>query len=151
MDLMEFRRLAEAWGGDIARWPQAAQAPAWRLAASAEGAAALRAAQQLDALLADPLVIDPGRAQQAAAQVMQRLAVPRERPRSGLRPWLAAAMMARPRLPQLGFAASLALSVLVGASLAAAFPYRQTAPGDRAELLGLILDSGSLGSLWGSP
>jgi hypothetical protein len=153
MDLSEFRRLAEAWGGDIGRWPEARRAPARRIAATAEGAAILSAAEQLDALLAAPLAIAPDRTAHAAAQVMQRLAAPPQPPRVRLW-WLAAVAAARPRLrlqPQLGFAAaSLALSVAVGASLATAFPWHQAAPADQT-LLALILDSASPGNFWSPP
>ena len=156
LDLTEFRRLAEAWGGDIERWPEARRAPARRLAATAEGAAILRAAERLDALLAEPLAIAPDRAAQAAARVMQRLAAspPPRRARLSWWQWLAALVAVRPRLrlrPQLGLAAaSLALSVAVGASLATAFPWRQPAPADQT-LLALILDSASPGNFWSPP
>ena len=155
LDLTEFRRLAETWGGDIGRWPEARQAAARRLAATAEGAALLRAAARLDELLAEPRAIAPERAAQAAARVMQRLAAGPQPPRARLWRWLtaAAAAAARPRLrlqPQLGFAAaSLALSIAVGASLATAFPW--PAPADQTSPLAMILDSASPASFWSPP
>ena len=157
LDLTEFRRLAETWGGDIGRWPEARQAAARRLAATAEGAALLRAAARLDELLAEPRAIAPERAAQAAARVMQRLAAAPQPPRARLWWWrwltAAAAAAAQPRLrlqPQLGFAvASLALSIAVGASLATAFPW--PAPADQTSPLAMILDSASPGNFWSPP
>lgn len=54
MTMQRFARLADAWGGDITRWPGAEQAAAARVLASAEGDVArslLAEAGQLDAAL----------------------------------------------------------------------------------------------------
>lgn len=54
MTLERFDALAQAWGGDIARWPEAERAAAAMLAARApQAAAALAQAAALDAALAD--------------------------------------------------------------------------------------------------
>ena len=102
MSIGRFRSLAEIWGGDIARWPEAERAAAAQLAARApEAAAALAEAAALDAALA-ALADAPGPAPSAAllaacAQGAVDAAAARAASRaSARRParWPVAAMMA---------------------------------------------------------
>ncbi|WP_394694201.1 hypothetical protein [Hyphobacterium sp.] len=58
MDMKEFESLAESWGGDIARWPEAVRpAAAALLEAEPSAAACLREAAQLDAILAEEMPV----------------------------------------------------------------------------------------------
>ncbi len=52
MTIDEFKTLAEAWGGDIARWPPHLRAAAQALAQTPIGMSALDEAQRLDRLIA---------------------------------------------------------------------------------------------------
>ncbi|TPI52967.1 MULTISPECIES: hypothetical protein [unclassified Mesorhizobium] len=62
MDAERFAVLAAAYGGDLRRWPQAERAAGSILAASDAGAAILRDAGKLDALLDSYRVEAPGKA-----------------------------------------------------------------------------------------
>lgn len=62
MDAERFAVLAAAYGGDLRRWPQAERAAGSILAASDAGAAILRNAGKLDALLDSYRVEAPGKA-----------------------------------------------------------------------------------------
>ncbi|MBZ9982233.1 MULTISPECIES: hypothetical protein [unclassified Mesorhizobium] len=62
MDAERFAALAAAYGGDLRRWPQAERAAGSILAASDAGAAILRDAGKLDALLDSYRVEAPGKA-----------------------------------------------------------------------------------------
>ncbi|MBZ9870051.1 hypothetical protein LB542_04135 [Mesorhizobium sp. BR1-1-9] len=62
MDAERFAALAAAYGGDLRRWPQAERAAGAVFAASDAGAAILRDAGKLDALLDRYRVEAPGKA-----------------------------------------------------------------------------------------
>lgn len=104
-----FETLAEAYGGDIARWPAAERdAAALRAAAHPDEAyAALARAGSLDALL------DAAPAPRAPAGLIQRIAAgaPLRRERRWSAWWLPAGMGA-------GLAAACAAGVVVGMQLA---------------------------------
>lgn len=51
LTIERFRALADAYGGDVARWPDDCREAAFRFAATAEGAAILDGASELDAQL----------------------------------------------------------------------------------------------------
>jgi len=79
MTLDEFRRLAETWGGDIARWPEPERREAEALARDPAAAAILAEASRLDRLAtrAAPEVSER-RAGDAMAAVTMRLAAERQ-------------------------------------------------------------------------
>ena len=136
----EFRRLADAWGGDVERWPEHVRVAARQLAASADGLDILNEARRLDRVLAIAPPVSADRAALASFAVLQRLAAPGDR-----EPWYRSLWSSRWLVP----AASLACSALVGASLAAALPYeRSRDQQDGALVLGMILDSGSMATTW---
>ncbi|MBV1693964.1 MAG: hypothetical protein KGP27_05835 [Hyphomicrobiales bacterium] len=89
MTLEEFASLAEAWGGDIARWPGNTRIAARRLlVASPEARRALAEAAALDRLLAIP---DAASAMPADAALVDRIVAaahrtPRAVPRSAPEP-----------------------------------------------------------------
>lgn len=61
MDMTRFEELADAWGGDIARWPEAVREDAWAFLKSHESAVGILAsAAALDSLLATAEHVDPG-------------------------------------------------------------------------------------------
>lgn len=80
MDIERFKTLADAWGGDVARWPAADQAEARLLAERSEAArAALADAARLDMLLnaaASP-ALSPALADRVAALAPRPAAAPR--------------------------------------------------------------------------
>jgi hypothetical protein len=137
MTLEEFRRLADTWGGDIDRWPPRTQSAAGQHAVTKEGAEILAQARQLDAWLAAAPDVAPDRATRAAFAVVQRIAV------GGAVPMRPAPWWRRTWLMPV---AGVALSALMGVSLATLAPYggstRSTSP------LSAILDTGSLPALW---
>jgi len=102
-----FRDLAEAWGGDLDRWPAAErdQARAF-LAVSPDAAQALAEARGLDAAL------DAWRPPEASAALRERIiaSAPAPRRRS---PWV----WASPWLRGAGLAAACAAGVMAGAAL----------------------------------
>jgi hypothetical protein len=141
MTLEEFRRLADAWGGDIARWPQGVRREAEALAQSPEAAAILDEARALDRLaaLAAPHV-ERSRADAAAHAVVMRLAGERERPRR-----LDLAALARWLLPAASFAGAAAIGLYLGF----AYPVeRPTALADARAVLIMLLDNDSIGPDW---
>ncbi len=71
----EFRRLAQTYGAEIARWPDHVRAPAEAVSGKAWAAAILHEAAALDDLLSlpDP-VVDPRRGDHAIAAVNVRIA-----------------------------------------------------------------------------
>jgi hypothetical protein len=148
--LEEFRRLADTWGGDIARWPAPRRVEARRRATTEEGASILADAQGLDALLATPPDVSPERAARAAVAVVQRIAAEGQA-RQGARRF-AYWRLAYWRLGnwQLRYwlipAASLACSALIGISLATRVPFGH--PDEPTSVLGAILDSGSMAASW---
>ena len=62
MDARRFAALAEAYGGDLRRWPQAERGAAAAFASSETGQAISRRAHTLDALLDSYRVRHPGKA-----------------------------------------------------------------------------------------
>lgn len=150
----EFRRLAETWGGDVERWPEAARAAARAFARTPDGAAVLAAERRLDLVLAETPGVTRRRADDVAWRVMQRLAEepagtvmqrvgepPSTRPRPApLRDWL------RWLLP----AASLACSVLLGVSLARELPFG-AGPSPAASIIATTIELGAIPNDWGLP
>jgi hypothetical protein len=123
-----FEALAEAYGGDIARWPQAEQAAALALAGSAQARAALAEAARLDARLADYAVAAPSGA------LMRKIAASATAGPVWRRAqlwWSGLGLVAVAAAG--GIAGALAVSVAAPANLPAAEPaYEQTAFGDIA-------------------
>lgn len=133
----QFRRLAETWGGDVERWPEATRAAARRLAASAEGAAVLHEQGRLDRLLAVAPEIETARADRSSLLVLQRLAaMSQQQHRSSWYRLL--------RWPALLPAASLACSALVGVWLAGAMPYVHS-PSDPLSVMSGVFDVYAMG------
>lgn len=88
MNTQEFRRFADAYGGDISRWPQDRRDAALALAAEPWAREMLAQARQTDALVAvSPAHVSPSRVGRAIGGVMarlpQRTPVWRRIPRSG--------------------------------------------------------------------
>jgi hypothetical protein len=137
MTLEEFRRLADTWGGDIERWPARWRAEARQCAATEEGASILSQARQLDALLATPPVVTIERVSRAAIAVVQRIAAAASGPSRPVAWWRPTWLMP---------VAGLALSALIGASLATLVPYGGA--NGPTSVLGAILDTGSLPATW---
>jgi hypothetical protein len=142
MTLEEFRRLADAWGGDIERWPEPRRVEAGQCAATEEGASILAGARRLDALLAKPSDVAPERAARAAFAVVQRIAaegVAGSRQGSSHEgSWI----LSHWWMP----AASVAGSALIGISLATMMPYGTS--DEPTIVLSAILDSGSMAAGW---
>jgi hypothetical protein len=141
MTLDEFRRLADARGGDIARWPPAVRAEATALAQDKEAAAILAEARELDRLtaLAAPQV-GQDRTDDAIHAVIMRLAEADERP---WRPSLTA--LARWVMP----AASFACAAAIGVYLGFAYPVeRPTTTSEAQAALMLLLDPDSTAADW---
>jgi hypothetical protein len=135
MTLQEFTRYAEAFGGDIARWPERVRADAMQLAASPEGASILAREGALDAVLRDSVrEVGQARVDQAIHRVVTRLAAERPRPRltNTWSRWL---------LP----AAGLACAVGIGALAATIGPLADSGAEDAPSVLTMILDMTSLG------
>lgn len=133
----QFRRLAETWGCDVERWPEATREAARRLATSAEGAAVLHEQERLDRLLAVAPEIDTARADRSSLLVLQRLAaMPQQQHRSSWYRLL--------RWPALVPAASLACSALVGVWLAGAMPYVHS-PSDPLSVMSGVFDVYAMG------
>jgi hypothetical protein len=119
MMLDEFRRLAAIWGSNIERWPESARDAARQIASRTEARLVLDEQAALDRILAVAPDIDAGRADNASFRVLQRLATMPQ-----------ASTLSKRRLfrwPTFIPAASLACSVLAGAWLATAAPYRPEA------------------------
>lgn len=119
MTLERFQALAQAWGGDIARWPEAERAAAALLAARApQAAAALAEAAALDAALAE-MDAGPGPAPSSAllaacAEAAVREAAVRE---AGRRADARRAARRGVRLPMAArMAAAAVAGVLIGVS-----------------------------------
>ncbi|HEY6254687.1 MAG TPA: hypothetical protein VIY51_02735 [Xanthobacteraceae bacterium] len=129
-----FCGLAEAWGGDIDRWPEQERAGARQFAETPEGRAVIRRARDLDRLLAFAPSPHPDRAAIASFAVIQRIAAQNDR-----RSWTFQPVLAWNRLVLAG---SLACSFAIGASLALAVPYGRPPP--QQALLGMILDNATL-------
>lgn len=110
MRLDEFRQLAEARGGDLARWPDHLREDAAAVARTREGAAILAEADAFDRLLAEcaPHVPDV-RIERAIHGVVTRLAQPQPVRRGGLRALFAAWLY-----PAAGFACAALIGALIG-------------------------------------
>ena len=134
MTAAEFTRHAQAWGADIARWPEAIRAEAMRFAATADGKAVLAREQRFDTMLhAGAPEVARARVDRAMQRVATTLAA--ERPR----PWFAVAL---PRwlIP----AAGLACAVGIGALAATIGPLADN-PDDTRGVLTMIFDMTSIG------
>jgi hypothetical protein len=137
--LEEFSRNAEAWGGDIARWPQVSREGAARIAATPQGAAILARARAVDLLIADaePAVAQ-ARVDDAIHAVVLRLAgdMPRRRRFADLLPrWL---------VPATGLAVAVALGALIGVF----DPLLAEQPDDVGTTLTMIFDATSTAQEW---
>jgi hypothetical protein len=110
MRLDEFRRLAEARGGDLARWPDHLREEAAAVARTREGAAILAEADAFDRLLNDaaPHVAD-ARIERAIHGVVTRLAQPQPVRGGGLSGLFAAWLY-----PAAGFACAALIGALIG-------------------------------------
>lgn len=136
----EFRLLAETWGGNVERWPEAVRTAARALARTPDGAAVLTAERRLDAVFAQAPVVTQRRAGDVAFAVMQRLAADRSpeapsQPLSTVLRWLVPA-------------AALACSVLLGVALALQLPFAR-GPEPAAAIVAMATDSASMASDWG--
>lgn len=81
MEAERFAALADAYGGQLQRWPLAERASAQRFAATAAGRAILRRAGMLDSMLDSYRIAAPGPALHAAALRAAELDVVRQRRR----------------------------------------------------------------------
>jgi hypothetical protein len=138
MTLDQFRQLAEIWGGDIDRWPQATQAAARDVAGSDEGGRILEEQLALDRLFAIAPEVSDDRAAQISFAVLQALA----KTDRGL-PWWRRLFRPVSLFP----AASLASSAVVGLWLAAALPYQQQDE-EALSVVSMVFDSSAV-TLWG--
>jgi hypothetical protein len=140
MTLDEFRELAEAWGADIARWPEHLRASAGELGRQPEAMAVLAEAERFDCLIsaAKPKV-SADRVNQAVVSVAALVAAD-GRPRGFhavfLRPWW------------LVPAASFSTAAVLGLSLGLMKPLNTLRGSSDAPVLTMILDAGSFGPDW---
>ena len=75
MTIDEFRKLADTWGGDIARWPAQLRPDAEALAGTPAATAALEAARRLDRSIAGAApAIDADRINRALLNVATAIA-----------------------------------------------------------------------------
>ena len=139
MTLEQFRQLAETWGGDIDRWPAAAQDAAREMVAGEQAGRILGEQLRLDHLFSLAPKMEEGRAGRAGFAVLQRMA-DTDRKLPGFRRRLRPSSL----LP----ATSLVCSALVGLWLAGALPYRHHPP-DALSVVSMVFDSSvlSLGGL----
>ncbi len=84
--LQDFRRLADAWGGSIERWPEKDRAWARALARDPEAAEILAEARRLDSRIASRPEVSEARAAVVAGAVMGRIAHANLARRRGLSP-----------------------------------------------------------------
>ena len=137
MTIDEFKTLAEAWGGDIARWPPHLRAAAQALAQTPVGMAALDEARRLDRLIATATPeIGAERINRALFNVATAIAAV-DRPRSRVARWW------------LVPAASFACAAMVGISLGVMHPLsslRRSA--DATSVLSIILGDDSIETSW---
>jgi hypothetical protein len=139
MTIDEFKTLAEAWGGDIARWPAHLRAAAQALAQTPIGRAALDEAQRLDRLITTATPeIGAERINRALLNVATAIAAAdRPAPRSRVARWW------------LVPAASFACAAVVGISLGVTHPlssFQRSA--DAASVLSIILGDDSIEPNW---
>jgi len=134
MTLQEFARHAEAWGADIARWPEDVRAQALHLSTLREAEAVLARQRELDTLLraATPDVA-PARVDLAINRVVTALAA--EKPRSRF-----SAALSRWLIP----AAGLACAVGIGALAATVGPLADHGVEDARGVLTMIFDMSSI-------
>jgi hypothetical protein len=137
MTVDEFTRLADAWGGDVERWPEATRLAAQTLASTPEGAAILKAASELDEAIAHlaPDIADE-RVGRAMFAVINTIAMPAaaKPPR---RRWFAT-----PGLTWLVPATGFACAAFLGVSLATRLPVDLThRPADAAALMAVLIDT----------
>lgn len=134
MTLEQFRQLAETWGGDIDRWPAAAQDSAREMAAGEQAGRILDEQLRLDRLFSLAPKMEEGRAGRAGFAVLQRMAEADRKLR-----WFRRGMRPSSLLP----ATSLVCSALVGLWLAGALPYRHHPP-DALSVVSMVFDSSVL-------
>ena len=135
MTLDEFTRYAEAFGGDIARWPERVRTEAMQLSTSSAGASILARERTLDAVLHDSAPdVGQARIDRVIHRVVTTLAAERPRPRlaSAWSRWL---------IP----AAGLACAVGIGALAATVGPLADSGTEDAPSVLTMIFDMTSLG------
>jgi hypothetical protein len=134
MTLQQFARHAQAWGADIARWPESLRAAALQLSASPEAEAILASQRELDTLLhAAAPDVAPIRVDRALNRVVTALAAapPRSRFSATLSRWL---------IP----AAGLACAVGIGALAATIGPLADTGTDETRGVLTMIFDMTSI-------
>lgn len=110
MNIERFAQLAEAFGGDLRRWPASERIEAEAFLASDRGAAAL-----LDDARTLDLMLDAWGQPQIAPALRDRVLSTAPRERRSTSPWALAA----PWLRGAGLAAACAAGVVVGGTLAA--------------------------------
>ena len=144
MTLDEFRALADAWGGDLDRWPDRLRAAAATLAKTNEAQEILAEAQRIDALI---MTAQPRSSEQRAAAAMFAVAAKIDAQRSdasraadrgsafGL-PWWAAA------------AASIAVGAMVGGWLGFEKPLHTWRGREHQTVLTMILNEEPVDPGW---
>jgi hypothetical protein len=140
MTLDEFRELAEAWGGDIARWPEHLRASAAELAGQPEAMAVLAEAERFDRLIGAAMPkVSADRVNQAVVNVEALVG-------AGRHPLDFRGVF----LPQwwLMPAASFATAAVLGVSLGMMKPLNTLRGSNDAPVLTMILDAGSFGPDW---
>ncbi|MBI5129939.1 MAG: hypothetical protein HZA66_10895 [Rhodopseudomonas palustris] len=138
MTLDRFRELADSFGGDVERWPEAEREAARAIARSDAGAAILREHRAFDRLLAIPPEIAPGRAGRASLSVLQRIAA-----QDAFPPWYRRWLQPTSLLP----VGSFACSALLGLWLAVELPYHRDEQAVAA--VAAVFDA-SVITLWGN-
>jgi hypothetical protein len=136
MTFDEFRRLAETWGGDLKRWPEASQPAARRIAATPEGAEVLEQASQLDTQFAKRPTVSVDRSRRVMHAVALDIAADLERTANRRWTWDFGNWL----VP----AGSMACSALLGISLAMLLP----ASDQPTMVLSMLLDTGSMIPGW---
>ena len=125
-EIEAFRRLAETWGGDLRRWPEAERAWAEAMAQDAEAAEILAEARRFDARIESHPTVSEARAASVAGAVMGRVAqeAVKEAINGAVAWWtpLARALFTPSGAPSLGAYACIAIGVIAGAALGAAAP-----------------------------
>ena len=139
MTIDEFRKFAETWGGDIARWPAQLRPDAEALAGTPAATAVLEAARRLDRSIAGAApAIDADRINRALLNVATAIAAQGQAPpRSPIARWWL--------LP----AASFACAVVVGVSLGMSLPLSSLRrPAEPASVLSMLFDGDSIETSW---
>jgi len=134
LTLQEFARHAQAWGAEIARWPERVRSEALELSAGAEAEAILAQQRELDTLLrAAAPAVAPARAERATRRVVTALAAEKPRPRF-------AATFSRWLIP----AAGLACAVGIGALAATIGPLADSGTDEARGVLSMLFDVTSI-------